>query len=188
MKTFGKISTICDYCCCRLGPGGVCQGHDGDSTSCGTNFAILAGTSITNVPTSIITGDVGLSPASGSFITGGVTQAQVTGTIYAVDAGPADSVANPTLLTAAKSALTTAYTNTANEVPPTQTVTASSVDSFGAGTINNGANLAPGIYKSPSSIGVTGTLTLNGLGRDPNAVFIFQVATTITTAARAPSA
>lgn len=183
MKTFGKISLFAIIAVAVLGLAGSAKAATATDLGAAANFAILAGTSITNVPTSIITGDVGLSPASGSFITGGVTQAQVTGTIYAVDAaGPADSVANPTLLTAAKSALTTAYTNTANEVPPTQTVTASSVDSFGAGTINNGANLAPGIYKSPSSIGVTGTLTLDG-GGDPNAVFIFQAATTITTAA-----
>ena len=49
------------------------------------SFAILAGTGITNVPTSVISGDVGLSPAAGSFITG-LTCVEVTGTIYAVDA------------------------------------------------------------------------------------------------------
>ena len=52
------------------------------------NFALLAGTALTNIPTSTITGDVGLSPAAGSNYAG-LTALQVTGTIYAVDAtGP----------------------------------------------------------------------------------------------------
>lgn len=34
------------------------------------SFAILAGTAITNVPTSVITGDVGLSPAAGTNYAG----------------------------------------------------------------------------------------------------------------------
>src|ERR1700694_5411097 len=51
-------------------------------------FAILAGTGITDVPTSTITGNVGLSPATGAAITG-LTCPEVTGTIYSVDAsGP----------------------------------------------------------------------------------------------------
>src|SRR5690606_28033975 len=51
------------------------------------NYAILAKTAITNVPTSLITGNLGLSPAATSFITGlsltdftgYATSAQVTG-------------------------------------------------------------------------------------------------------------
>ena len=58
-------------------------------------FAVLAGTEVTNVPTSAITGDVGLSPATGGNYAG-LTQLQVTGAIYATDgAGPAGSVNNP---------------------------------------------------------------------------------------------
>jgi hypothetical protein len=44
-----------------------------------------------------------------------------------------------------------------------------------------GQTLTPGVYKSASSMGLTGTLTLNGLG-NPNAVFIFQMVSTLTTA------
>ena len=46
-----------------------------------TPFAVLAHTAVTDVPTSTITGDVGLSPAAGTNYTG-LTQAEVTGTIY----------------------------------------------------------------------------------------------------------
>ena len=81
-------------------------------------FAILAGTAITDVPTSSITGNVGLSPAAGSA--DGLTQGEVTGTIYSVDAsGPAGSVNNPGLVNQAKSDLTAAYGTAAGDVPTT---------------------------------------------------------------------
>jgi type VI secretion system secreted protein VgrG len=44
-----------------------------------------------------------------------------------------------------------------------------------------GKTLAPGVYKSSGPLSVSGALTLNGQG-NPNAVFIFQVASTLTTA------
>jgi len=74
-----------------------------------SNFAILAGSKISNVPTSAINGDIGLSPAAGSFITGfGLTE--ITGTIYTVGGTfPAGSVPDATRLTTATGDLTTAY-------------------------------------------------------------------------------
>src|SRR5688500_10814374 len=82
-------------------------------------FAILAGSTITDVPASTITGDVGLSPAAGSFI--GLTCAAVTGTIYSVDAsGPLPCRAtNAGLLTTAKNDLTVAYGSAARRTPHT---------------------------------------------------------------------
>jgi len=44
-----------------------------------------------------------------------------------------------------------------------------------------GRSLTPGVYRSASSLGLTGDLTLDAHG-DPNAVFIFQVGSTLTTA------
>jgi type VI secretion system secreted protein VgrG len=44
-----------------------------------------------------------------------------------------------------------------------------------------GQTLAAGLYKSTSSLGITGVLTLNG-GGNANSVFIFQVASALTTA------
>ena len=53
------------------------------------NFAPIAGSGISDVPTSTIKGDVGLSPAAGTFYTG-LTCAEVSGAVYAVNAaGPA---------------------------------------------------------------------------------------------------
>ncbi|MDP3954550.1 MAG: ice-binding family protein [bacterium] len=141
------------------------------------DFAVLAYEAIINSNVSdIISGDVGLSPTTGTFI--GIPSAEVAGTIYAVDATGPDGVAgeNPTLLTAAKSALSDAYDDAEGQtLPSVTTVDASTTDSF-AGT---GYTLAPGIYKSPSTMGITGTLTLNGSSTD---VWIFQAVSTLTTA------
>jgi hypothetical protein len=48
-----------------------------------------------------------------------------------------------------------------------------------------GETLAPGVYKTTSAqptLGITGNLTLDG-GGDPNAVWIFQIVSSLTTAA-----
>ncbi|MFA5809903.1 MAG: ice-binding family protein, partial [Thermoleophilia bacterium] len=75
------------------------------------SFVILSKSGITNVPASAITGDVGTSPITGAAITG-LDCAEVTGTIYTVDAaGPACRVADATLLTLAVSDMETAYTD-----------------------------------------------------------------------------
>src|SRR5438132_10006300 len=45
-----------------------------------------------------------------------------------------------------------------------------------------GTTLVPGVYSSAAgTFGITGTVTLNGQG-DPNAVFVFQTASTLITA------
>ncbi len=151
------------------------------------SFSVLADTAISDAApaSTVISGNVGLGPTSGGSSITGLTTAAVAGTIYAMDsAGPAGAAGNdPTLINSAQSSLTTAYNTVAGETPIIA-VTASSVDSFGSGTINNGANLTPGIYTSGSSIGVTGTLTLDG-GGNANAVFIFQAGSTLTTASGA---
>lgn len=141
------------------------------------NFAVLAGTEITNVPTSVITGDVGLSPAAGGNYAG-LTDAEVTGTIYAVDgAGPAGSVNNPALLTTAKNNLTTAYLDAAGRTP-NQTFTATD-NQLG------GQTLAPGVYAFPhadtANLTAANPLVLDAQG-DPNAVFIFQASSDLITA------
>lgn len=151
--------------------------------STAADFAVLAGAAISDAGGSVITGSVGLSPAAGSNITG-LTAVQVSATIYAVDStGPAGSVNNPGLLTTAKANLSTAYNNAEGQGSDF-TVTASSIDSFGVGTINNGATLVPGVYTSGSTIGITGDLTLSG-GGNADAVFIFQAGSSLTTASGA---
>ena len=136
------------------------------------HFAILAGSAITSGG-GAINGDVGLSPGVGSLI--GVTTSQVNGIIYAVDAsGPAGSVVDPGLLTTSRVDFTTAYNDAAGRTNPTLVA---------AGALG-GLTLSPGLYKddgAPASLGLTGTLTLDAHG-DPNAVWIFQSASTLITA------
>ncbi|HUP32105.1 MAG TPA: ice-binding family protein [Gaiellaceae bacterium] len=137
------------------------------------SFAILAGSAVTNVPVSAITGDVGLSPAAGSFI--GVTCAEVTGTIYSRDAsGPLPCrVTNDGLLTTAKNDLTTAYNDAAGRTPDT---------TFIAGDNQlGGQTLIAGVYRfgSATTANLIGNLTLNGSASD---IWIFQATSTLVTA------
>ncbi len=132
------------------------------------NFAILAGAAITSTGGGIINGDVGASPIAGSAI--GVPAAQVNGIIYAVDAsGPAGSVVDPVLLTAAKGDLTIAYNDAAGRTPvPTGPFLNPNGGNLG------GLNLVPGLYKFTSTALITGSdVTLTG---GPDDVWIFQIA------------
>jgi membrane-associated protease RseP (regulator of RpoE activity) len=132
------------------------------------DFAILAGTGITNVPTSTITGDVGLSPTTGAAITG-LTCAEVIGTIYDVDgtfAGTCE-VEDAPLLTTAKNDLVTAYDDAAGRTPVTTIATEL-----------GGQTLTDGVYDSASTTfeitAGAGPLVLDGEG-NPDAVFIFEM-------------
>jgi hypothetical protein len=84
----------------------------------------------------------------------------VNGTIHAADAVAAQ----------AQTDTTTAYNDTAARAP------AVSVSGDLGGLV-----LTPGVYKSSSSLGLTGDVTLDAQG-DPSAVFILQVSSTLTTA------
>ena len=123
-----------------------------------STYGALAGDTITNTGATTINGDLGLSP--GSSVTGNPT---VTGA-YNVDNAAA---------ILAKSDLHTAFLNAQGRGGPTPVT---------AGTLG-GLLLTPGLYKddgAPASLGLTGTLTLDFQG-NPNAVFIFQSASTLIT-------
>ncbi|MFA6467646.1 MAG: ice-binding family protein [Bacteroidota bacterium] len=132
------------------------------------DYVILAGSLISNVPTSNVTGNIGLSPAAGSAITGfGLTE--ITGNIYTVDAtGPVGSIMAPAQLTAAKGDLTIAFNEAAGRTPvPTGTFL-----NPGSGNMG-GLTLVPGLYKFTSDALITGSdLTLTGTATD---VWIFQI-------------
>jgi len=133
------------------------------------NYVILAKTAITNVPTSAITGDMGISPAAASYITGFAivkatgyaTSAQVTGKIYAAD------MAAPTgiNLTTAVNNMLTAYTDAAGRPFP-------DFSELGTGNIG-GKTLAPGLYKWTNSVTMPSNVTIAGSATD---VWIFQIA------------
>ncbi len=141
------------------------------------SFVVLAGEAITNVPTSVITGNIGLSPAAGTFYDSGVTTAQVSGTIYAVDAsGPAGAAGNnPTLVNQAKTDWTSAY----NALSAGDNAACSGED-YGAVTKDLvGLTLVPGVYCA-NAFTLSGTLTLSGSG-----VWIFRSAATLVTSGTA---
>jgi hypothetical protein len=125
------------------------------------NFAVLAGSAVANTGSTVINGgSVGLTP--GSSVTGfppGIVNAP-----YTIHIG--DSVALN-----AQNALITAY-NTAAGLPVTQTLTGQNL---------GGLTLTPGVYSFASTAQLTGTLTLNDMG-NPDAVFVFQIGTALTTA------
>jgi hypothetical protein len=138
-----------------------------------TPFAILAGSGVTDVPNSVITGDVGLSPATGQNYSG-LTKAEVSGSIYTVDAyGPLGYTENPGLLTTAKNDLTTAYTDASGRTPAT-TLT-------GSDNQLGGKTLTPGVYSfshaDTANLTAASPLTLSG-----NGIFIFQATSDLITA------
>lgn len=122
------------------------------------SFAVLGGSTVTNTGPSVIGGDLGVSPGAAVV---GFPPGTVTGTIHAADA----------VALAAQNSVTTAYNNLAGQAP-TQTLT---------GIDLGGLTLTSGVYFFATSAQLTGTLTLDAQG-DPNAVFIFQIGSTLTTA------
>jgi len=131
-------------------------------------FAVLAASEVSDVPASAITGDVGLSPAARSYISG-LTSPEVTGSIYAASDGGATAV----MLTKAQGDLTTAYNSAAGLTP----VPTGPFLNPGSGNLG-GLNLAPGLYKFTSGALLSGSaLTLTGNATN---VWIFQIATTLT--------
>lgn len=149
-------------CCGHDNPLGVREGGAGGpaAVALGTasGFTVLAGSTVTNTATpTAVTGDLGVWP--GAAVTG-FPPGTVSGTIHAGDA----------TAQTAQTALTTAYNDAAGRTTGAITV---------SGDLT-GLTLAPGLYKSTSSLAISGTVTLNALG-DQNAVFVIQMATTLTT-------
>ncbi|MCF7824937.1 MAG: ice-binding family protein [Candidatus Marinimicrobia bacterium] len=133
-----------------------------------SQFALLSSSDITNIPTSSITGDVGITPGVRSAISG-LTSPEVSGTIYAAD----DAAPVPTMLIAAKADAESAYLNAVDATRGTPTPAEGNL---------NGLTLTPGLYSSGSSMEISpgGFLYLDAQG-DGNAVFVFKSATSITT-------
>ena len=121
------------------------------------SFAVLAGTTVTNTGPSTISGDLGVSP--GSAVVGFPPGTVSNGVIHAADAVALQAQAD----------VTTAYNDAAGRATPA-TVRADL----------GGQTLVAGVYTG-GALGLTGALTLDAQG-DPNAVFVFQAASTLITA------
>jgi ice-binding like protein len=158
------------------GPAPVVLGTAGALT-CACSYAILAKTAVANTGTSTITGNIGLSPAFATGITGLAltldastqfsTSAQVPspGKVYAADYG----VPTPANLTAAVNNMQTAYTDAAGRTLPDHT-------ELGAGNIG-GLTLPAGLYKWSTAVLIPTSVTLSGSAND---TWIFQIAQGLT--------
>jgi len=122
------------------------------------SFAVLAASTVTNTGASAISGDLGLSP--GTSVTG-FPPGMLAGIQYIADPASAQAQLD----------LTAAYNDAA-----ARTVGAITL----AGNLG-GMTLAPGLYKSTSSLEISsGDLTLDAKG-DASAVYIFQMGSTLVT-------
>jgi outer membrane autotransporter protein len=127
-----------------------------------SRFGVLAGSGITvagAVQTTTITGDIGTFPTPTITGLGNIT-------LNGVNQG------GNAVTQQAKNDLVTAYNSAAGRAP-TLILT--------PGLDVGGLTLVPGVYKDTTSLGITGSLRLNALG-NPNAVFIFQIGSTLTMA------
>lgn len=136
------------------------------------NFAILTKTGISTTAGTAIVGDMGVSPAATSYITGfgsltaGATYATsslVTGKIYAADMIPP----TPTYMTTAIGDMEIAYNAAAGRAAGVGVTNLNR----GAGTLA-GETLTPGTYTWGGDVTITTDLTLNG---GVNDVWIFQI-------------
>jgi hypothetical protein len=138
------------------------------------DYVILAESGISAVPTAAVTGNLGISPAAATFITGfslvadstnaSSTSQQVTGKVYAADYTPP----TPSNLTTAISDMQLAFTDAAGRAP--------GVTELGAGNIG-GMTVTPGVYKWGTGLLIPTDVTLAGNATD---LWIFQIAQDLT--------
>ena len=161
--SFTTVTTV------GLGPQPVDLGTAG-------NFVILAKSGISTTGTTLITGNIGVSPIDRTALTGFSetmdssnvfsTSSYVVGKLYAADYTPP----TPANMTAAVNDMETAFTDAAGRSLPDFT-------ELGAGNIS-GLTLVPGLYKWGTGVLITSAgVTLSG---GPNDVWIFQIAQDLT--------
>ena len=172
-----------------LSTGAICQGSS--CVSLGTagdlavaaGYAILAKTGVATVPSSVVTGNVGVSPAARTFLTGWSETYDVTDTfatsaqvvapfkLYAADLVGGTTSAD---LGTAVLSMQAAYTDAAG-----RTATSAATTNVGAGTLTS-LTLVAGVYEWGSNVTIPTDLTLSGSATD---VWIFKVAGTLDMAA-----
>jgi hypothetical protein len=140
------------------------------------DFVVLAKTGISTVPQSAFTGDLGVSPAAATYLTGFSltkdagntfsTSTQVTGHLFAADY----AVPTPAKMTLAVEDMELAFSDAAGRT--------ANMTELGAGNIG-GMNLTTGVYKWGTGLLIPTDLTLSG---SPTDVWIMQIAGNLTLA------
>ncbi len=122
-------------------------------------FAVLAGTAVTSTGATTITGELGISPATASAVTG-FPPGTVSGATHAADA----------VAVQAKTDLASAYT------------VAAGLSATATHATLGGLTLPGGVYNAGGAVlDLTGTVTLDGQN-DPSSVWVFQATSSLTTA------
>lgn len=140
------------------------------------SFVILAKAAVSTTGTTAVVGNIGVSPAAETFLTGFSqvrdatnefsTSSLVTGRLFSADMAPP----TPTQMTAAISNMETAYTAAAGR--PGGPV-------LGAAGEIGSLTIAPGTYTFPTGVGINSNVTLSGSATD---VWIFQISGDLTQA------
>ena len=155
----GRWTEISAYECCNPTPtptpASICT-----TLGVAESFVILGASTVTNTGSSVVTGDLGLSP--GTSVTG-FPPGTVSGAQHITDA----------IAAAAQVSAQAAF----------DCLSALEADST-LGADIGGTTVSAGVYDFASSAAITGTLILDG-GGDPDAVFIFQIPSTLVTATSA---
>jgi Ice-binding-like len=173
--------------------GTTCSGTSCANIGTAANYVILAKAAVSTSPMSVITGNVGVSPAAATYLTGWTlitessntfdTSAQVTAPskLYAADmtGGTTSSDIGTAVLD-----METAYTAAAGKAPAgggliTACPGAANGTSGAMSDINDGAALVAGVYTCAVNVTIPGNLTLTGNATD---VWVFQITGTLTQA------
>ncbi len=158
--------------CLALAPLGIARAAQApvDLGTAG-NYVVLAKTAISTTGSTSVSGNIGLSPAATTFLTGFsetmdpsgqfASSPLVTGKMYAADM----ATPTPSDLTTAILDMGTAFTDAAGRVLPDFT-------EEGAGNID-GLTLAPGLHKWATGVDIPVGVTVAGSAND---IWIFQIA------------
>lgn len=135
------------------------------------DFTILSKAGISTTGSTLITGDIGVSPIARTALTGFSevmdgsgefsTSIYVAGSLYAADY----SGATPSMLTTAISDMETAYTDAMSRTQDSDKL------NLYSGDISN-QTLVPGVYEWTTTLSINGNVTLEG---SPTDTWIFQV-------------
>jgi hypothetical protein len=137
---------------------------DGPGLGEARSFAVLGGSTVESTGLTVVTGDVGVSP--GTAITGFPPGTITRGSLHAGDASAAEAHADAGIAYAYLAGMASIPANNLSDIDL------------------GGLTLTPAVYKFNAAAGLTGALTLDAQG-NPNALFVIQVASSLTTASNA---